>query len=404
MCLSPAGSSIPQTQRPCLRSCIRIVVLATLLLTSSASLQTQDLHFSWPVAAEHGVDVVLVNHVDHDTASNSIRNYNCKVYTYDGHEGTDFVLRSFRQMDSGVAVLAAAGGRVVTVIDTMYDRNKQSVKERGFGNYIAIQHAEGYTSYYVHIRTHSAMVAVGDMVDRGQPIALVGSSGNSSDPHLHFEVWRRVDPFAGNCGDRASLWDQQVDISGEHTVLDHDVTAWPPLLDTIRERPPHLGTIDTSVHTITAWSLHTGVEKSDEFTVAWYAPDGSKWFSYTAPAELTTNYMYWWSFIDYSKGTMKPGTWNVKTIVKGTVVCTDTFYLPTPTIVNGTTAPARRTFAALTNVQLYQTDGTEVHGSINDLADGVYGLRSAEYVNPILITVRNGVVFGVGNSVNNTYR
>jgi len=53
---------------------------------------------------------------------------------------------------------------------------------------IEISHGNGYITRYSHNRTN--LVAVGDKVDKGQPVAIMGSTGRSTGTHVHFEVMR----------------------------------------------------------------------------------------------------------------------------------------------------------------------------------------------------------------------
>jgi murein DD-endopeptidase MepM/ murein hydrolase activator NlpD len=85
----------------------------------------------------------------------------------------------------GTLVRAAAAGTVVTA----------AWNESGYGLCMVIDHGQGLTTLYAHL-LETAVVA-GDSVSAGQPIAQVGSTGNSTGPHLHFEVrsdGRPVDP------------------------------------------------------------------------------------------------------------------------------------------------------------------------------------------------------------------
>ncbi|HEU4462200.1 MAG TPA: M23 family metallopeptidase, partial [Solirubrobacterales bacterium] len=75
-----------------------------------------------------------------------------------------------------------AGG-VGTVIFAGYNTG-------GYGNLVVIQHRLGYTSWYAHLS--SILALDGQVVDGGTRIGLVGSTGYSTGPHLHFEV-RRYD-------------------------------------------------------------------------------------------------------------------------------------------------------------------------------------------------------------------
>ena len=85
----------------------------------------------------------------------------------------------------GTPVFAAADG-VVLQAQPMTDAGGNLV---GYGNYVVIQHLAGLQTLYGHLL--SSVVKPGDMVTRGQLIGLVGSTGNSTGPHTHFEV--RID-------------------------------------------------------------------------------------------------------------------------------------------------------------------------------------------------------------------
>ncbi|PXY16791.1 hypothetical protein BAY59_38035 [Prauserella coralliicola] len=68
----------------------------------------------------------------------------------------------------------------------------------GFGLWVRIQHEDGTITVYGHINSYA--VSVGQQVEAGEVIAEVGNTGNSTGPHLHFEVWdpssRKIDPLA----------------------------------------------------------------------------------------------------------------------------------------------------------------------------------------------------------------
>jgi murein DD-endopeptidase MepM/ murein hydrolase activator NlpD len=76
------------------------------------------------------------------------------------------------------------------------------------GNVVVIRHRNTsgvFATRYDHFRKDSIVVKPGDMVKAGDKLGLVGSAGNSTRPHLHFEVWGKtyydpVEPFAGECG------------------------------------------------------------------------------------------------------------------------------------------------------------------------------------------------------------
>ena len=72
-----------------------------------------------------------------------------------------------------------------------------SGERSGYGNLVEINHGDGYVTRYAH--NERTLVKVGDTVKRGETIALMGSTGHSTGPHVHFEVLRngrQVDPLS----------------------------------------------------------------------------------------------------------------------------------------------------------------------------------------------------------------
>jgi len=63
------------------------------------------------------------------------------------------------------------------------------------GNYVMIDHGKGEYSFYAHLRPASVRVHIGDQVKAGDAIGKLGSSGNSTEPHLHFHVCDSPDPL-----------------------------------------------------------------------------------------------------------------------------------------------------------------------------------------------------------------
>jgi murein DD-endopeptidase MepM/ murein hydrolase activator NlpD len=143
----------------------------------------QDVKFIMPLKGVEGKDYFIADYMDHDSTKH-VSDAFCGSQTYNGHQGTDFCLRSFKTMDSGVYVYAVAAGRVSKVIDGKYDRNK-NWNRKGAGNFIIITHTKEMSTKYQHLMSHSMMVKPGDTVQAGQAIARVGSSGKSMCPHLH---------------------------------------------------------------------------------------------------------------------------------------------------------------------------------------------------------------------------
>jgi murein DD-endopeptidase MepM/ murein hydrolase activator NlpD len=101
----------------------------------------------------------------------------------------------------GVPLLAVADGRVAGIKDGIIENvpfEKPAVEitlETLCGNYLLLDIGAGY-AVYAHVKPGSFLVKVGERVRRGQPLALLGNSGNSDAPHLHFHVTDRPAPIA----------------------------------------------------------------------------------------------------------------------------------------------------------------------------------------------------------------
>lgn len=95
------------------------------------------------------------------------------------HHGVDFAGRR------GSNVVAVASGLVLS-----------AGNNGGYGKLVTVDHGNGYVTHYGH--NSEVMVAVGDRVNQGDVIARMGTTGRSTGPHVHFEVYRkgrRVNPF-----------------------------------------------------------------------------------------------------------------------------------------------------------------------------------------------------------------
>jgi len=173
----------------------------------------------WPVKASVNLNDCsfyrVSAYVDQDQNAGTIQDWNCGTKTYDGHRGTDISTWPFNfyKMDNNlVQVVAAAPGIIIAKHDGEFDRN--CAGNNLTANYIMIQHQDGSQALYWHMKMNSVTSKnVGEVVVAGEYLGVVGSSGSSSGPHLHFEVWSgnsvatRIDPFAGTCNSlNASSW------------------------------------------------------------------------------------------------------------------------------------------------------------------------------------------------------
>jgi murein DD-endopeptidase MepM/ murein hydrolase activator NlpD len=114
------------------------------------------------------------------------------ISSYFGHRADPFTGRN--AFHRGLDFAGPAGAEVVAVASGVVTYSKERF---GYGKCVEINHGNGYVTRYAH--NQRVLVQAGETVQKGQPIALIGSTGRSTGPHLHFEVLkqgRAVDPMS----------------------------------------------------------------------------------------------------------------------------------------------------------------------------------------------------------------
>lgn len=166
----------------------------------------------------------ITSYFDHDTLyPDQLKDYNCGNLTYDlesgyNHAGTDFFLWPYpwlKMANNEVEAIASAPGMVLLKQGGNFDL--QCEENTDPWNGICILHEDGSTSWYIHLKKNSLTgVGVGQQIEQGAYLGVVGSSGSSLAPHLHFEVLdadlKKTDPFFGTCNDSVteSWWSAQL--------------------------------------------------------------------------------------------------------------------------------------------------------------------------------------------------
>ncbi len=169
------------------------------------SADPQDARFAWPLPGQNGRDWTISNYVDL-TPGTGISDYasahGVPGKAYDGHNGVDIAIPTFREQDRGVGIYAIQGGVVVDVKQSFPDRATSC--QSNDWNVVTVRHADGTLVYYGHMKSQSAAVEEGQTVVKGDLLGQVGSSGCSTAPHLHLELRSPgnevIDPF------RDQLW------------------------------------------------------------------------------------------------------------------------------------------------------------------------------------------------------
>ena len=195
-------------------------------------------------------------------------------------------------MVEGVEVRAAAAGVVDALRDGMPDvsveeTGRAAVAGRECGNGIRIAHGDGWTTWYCHLRRGSLMVAAGDEVEVGQPLALVGLSGDTSFPHLHFDVRQGeqpIDPFVGlgartDCGPgKDPLWraDVMAQLAYQPVVLTNvGFATGRPEWERVRAGDYHTDSLPVGALALVLWVEGFWVEQGDHVRFRITGPDGT---------------------------------------------------------------------------------------------------------------------------------
>lgn len=181
----------------------RATSVAALTLTLVAGqLAARDITLGLPVDCDLGNTCYIQQYVDHDPSRDAM-DFRCSSLSYDAHNGTDFALNSLAAMDSGVNVIAAAPGVVRATRDGVKDQIytpelASSLSGRECGNGVVIDHEDGWSTQYCHLKRGSIAVRKGQRVSAATILGQVGLSGRTQFPHLDLTVRRNgdiIDPF-----------------------------------------------------------------------------------------------------------------------------------------------------------------------------------------------------------------
>lgn len=192
-------------------------------------LLSDPVRFIFPLAQKEGVNDPgfhgISNFVDHNPVIGLLTDYTGGTRTYDltsgyQHQGTDYFLWPFnwnKVEDDEVVVVAAAAGNILNTIDGNPDISC-GFDGAGQWNAVYLVHDDGSRTWYGHMKNGSVTTKVqGARVEAGEVLGVVASSGMSSGPHLHFEVYNSnnqlIDPYAGpsNPTTMVSWWLEQHD-------------------------------------------------------------------------------------------------------------------------------------------------------------------------------------------------
>ncbi|MFD2207795.1 M23 family metallopeptidase [Kiloniella antarctica] len=187
---------------------------AGLCLLSGSMAQAEPEEFSapllaFPVVCDTSTDCFIQHYFDYAPGPEAL-DHTCGILTYNGHKGIDIRVSSPKWKETGFPVISAAKGKIEIIKDGIADRalNQDEVRAaRGLAprpsNSVVVNHGNGWRTHYGHLRKGSVIVKPGQEVARGSLLGLVGLSGSTSFPHLHFHLsykGQNIDPFTGMKG------------------------------------------------------------------------------------------------------------------------------------------------------------------------------------------------------------
>lgn len=275
--------------------------LALLCLAAASHVKAEDvISLALPIRCQPGVNCFVQNYLDHD-ASEKARDFRCGARTYNGHDGTDIRIRNLEIQRQGVEVLAAAPGRVVGMRNDMEDisakiAGKAAVAGKECGNGAVIEHAGGWRTQYCHMAKGSVRIKAGDQIVTGQPIGLVGLSGDTEFFHLHFTVRYRgkaVDPFAygaseDSCGGGRSLWAAALVDQMQYRpreIIDFGFTGINPTMELVESGKAASIAVMPNSDALVAYVRTIGLQTGDLQFLSVQGPDGAPFAAYK-PAAL----------------------------------------------------------------------------------------------------------------------
>ena len=273
------------------RSLLPVAALASAVYLANTLCGHADrrLVLARPVNCELGKSCYIQNYVDHDPSENAL-DYKCRHQTYDGHDGTDIRIPDLDVQKRGVEVLAAAAGKIKQARDGMDDisirvAGRTPIVGRECGNGVLIDHEQGWTTQYCHLAKGSLQVTPGEQVTAGRVLGLIGWSGDTEFPHLHFSVRHNhivADPFAyeaeqNSCNSGHSIWAPDVLNEMQYQsrqMLNFGFSDVPPTMDMIETGEIKQHVVSSNSDALVAYVRAIALEMGDEQTLEVRDPSG----------------------------------------------------------------------------------------------------------------------------------
>jgi hypothetical protein len=173
--------------------------------------------------------------------------------------------------------------------------DKAAIAGKECGNGVLIEHESGWSTQYCHMAKGSVRVNAGDQTTTGQPIGLVGLSGDTEFFHIHFTVRHRgkvVDPFAygapeNSCGGGRSIWaaslgEQMQYRTGE--IIDYGFAGSAPTMELIESGEIDKHPVTPGSDALVAYVRAIGLQAGDQQFLTVQGPGGASVSAANLPA------------------------------------------------------------------------------------------------------------------------
>ena len=268
-----------------------VLSLPICLASSATFAQESDrsIALQFPVNCTLDQDCFLQQFTDMDGSPDIIDPF-CSSTTYNGHKGTDIRLRTLKDIDKNIEVVAAAAGTVKGVRKNQPDKivesdaDRQAIEGVECGNGVVIDHGNTIETQYCHLKQFSPQVKSGDVVKAGDVIGYVGSSGLAQFPHLHISVRKDgniFDPFTGRLQSQGctaetdkSWWKDKSVLTAkrDRNLLDSNLTGAPTKHNALkRQAPPRARTSDAAT---VGWVWYSNLKAGDRIFIKLKGPNG----------------------------------------------------------------------------------------------------------------------------------
>jgi hypothetical protein len=383
-----------------------------------APLSTMTTLFAWPLKQALNFNdngyYGISNYVDENPAyPNQLQDYNCGNRTYDqasgyNHAGTDIFTWPYywqKMARNAIEIIAAAPGTILYKSDGNYDQNCAFCVSACDWNAVYIMHADGSVAWYGHMKSGSLTTkTVGQTVAVGEYLGVVGSSGNSTGPHLHFEVYTNssyiqlVDPWAGPCNNHNGLtswWanQQAYYVPTLNKIMTHGA-------DPVMTNCPAGETTNEKINfadgqTIYFAGYYRDQQNGDQALHAVYKPDNTLYTSWTQNFNIYYS-ASWWYYYFSLPNPAPTGSWRYEVVYKGkrlttwfslnstlVTICRDSYTPIYSNLAGSTYQWEANTGSGFTNV----TDNTVYAGAttnqllIKSVPSSYYGYQYRCFVN-----------------------